>query len=582
MDKVVNLTINGVAVKATENETILEAAKKLSLKIPTLCHLKGVVEHGNCRVCVVEVEGRKNLVTACNTKVLEGMKIVTNSEEVLNARKTTIELMLSNHQKDCLSCGKNLKCDLQKLSAEFRCDEHKFKGKVNNFEIDKSSPSLVRDNNKCILCGRCVAVCKKIQATSAIAKQERGFNTYVGCAYDKPLSESTCVGCGQCVLVCPTGALLEVSDVNKVLELLNNKNNTLIAQVAPSVRVAIAEEFGHEIGTFTEGKIATALKLIGFNKVFDVNTGADFTVVEESEELIDRIQKNENLPLFSSCCPSWFNYLEKHYPEMQNNLSTCKTPNEMLGSLIKNYYAKRENLNNVKVVSIMPCISKKGEIIGNDDVDVVLTTRELAYLIKLYNIDFNSLPDTPFDNPLGEYSGAGLIFGASGGVTEAVLRTALEKITGKQIDNCDYKVVRAVDGIKEVLLSQDGVTLNLCVVSGLNNANNVLKQIKTGEKHYHFVEVMACPGGCVNGGGQPYVNYDNVDVNTVIKKRTNAIYNADKNKTLRKSHNNEFVVKIYKEFFKGDKHLQHEILHYKNKCKKLAILSNSSYCDCEN
>lgn len=581
MDKTVNLLIDNIPITANEGETILQAAKRASIKIPTLCFLKNVHEEGNCRVCVVEIAGKKNLVTSCNTKVCEGMQVTTNSERVINSRKTAIELMLSNHQKDCLSCGKNLKCDLQRLSKEFMCDEHKFSGEVNKYDVDDSSPCIVRNNNKCILCGRCIAVCKKIQETSAIAKQKRGFETSVGCSFDMPLGKSTCVGCGQCILVCPTGALLESSSINAVLNLLKDSNNYVVAQIAPAVRVALAEEFGYPIGTFNEGKIATALRKIGFKKAFDVNVGADFTVIEESEELIERLQSKKNLPLFSSCCPAWFDYIHKNYSEFSTNVSTCKTPNEMLGSLIKNYYAKKENLNNVKVVAIMPCTAKKAEILRRNDVDAVLTTRELAYLITSKNIDYKSLPEEEFDKPFGDY-GAGLIFGAGGGVTEAVLRTAYEKITGKKSNPSDFYVARSMDGIKEVSIDKDNVKLSICVISGLSNANKVLKQIKSGEKHYDFVEVMACPGGCINGGGQPFVNYNEIDLETVIKKRTEALFNSDKFQHEKTSHNNKVVKQIYSEFLDIDKENAHQILHYKNKCEKIKMLdpkNNTNICD---
>ena len=554
----INLIIDGKNVKADSNATILEVARANGVEIPTLCYLKGVNTPASCRVCVVEVEGARNLVTACSTKVREGMVVRTNTTKVIRARKTAIELLLSNHNKNCLSCPKNLKCDFQKLCEQFRCDTDKYAGAVTEGKVDDSNHSLVRDDSKCVLCGKCIAVCAARQGCSAIGKINRGFETKIGTAFDSPMQESTCVGCGQCILVCPTGALTQKNDLNPVLDILDKKDVIKVAQVAPAVRVAIAEEFGAEVGTFAEGKMVAALRAAGFDYVFDVNNGADFTVIEEANELLGKLEKGDKLPLFTSCCPAWFNYCEKFYPEFVGNMSTTKSPNEMLGSLVKYYF--EEKGKKVEIVSVMPCTAKKREILAHGVIDASITTRELGELIRLKGIDFNALPDEKFDDPFGEYSGGALIFGVTGGVTEAALRYAVHKLTGKKQDIIED--VRYSEGVKEVTVDVAGTKLNLAIVHGLANTPKVLDAVKSGEKTYHFVEIMACPGGCINGGGQPFVDYSKTPVEEVISKRSKSIYKADGDCKFKESADNESVAKIYKELLKNDEHLIHKLLHY--------------------
>lgn len=558
-----SVTINGKQYEFKDGETILQVARKNKIKIPTLCYLKGIVEDSNCRICVVENVANHRLVPACSTKCFNGLKVDTGSKLVMDSRKKTLELILSNHHKNCDECLKNGKCTLQKLFKEYGVVEK------NSFEkqthlIDNTSPCIVRDNNKCILCGRCVAVCNRTQAVGALTKQNRGFNTSISCAFDMPIGESTCVGCGQCTLVCPTGAIVEHSEIEEVKKALSDENTIVCAQVAPSVRVSLAEYFGGEIGMFDEGRMVAALKKLGFDKVFDVNLGADFTVNEESQELLERIKKNKKLPLFSSCCPAWFKYVEKMYPTHTEFLSSCKSPTEMLGALVKNYYAEKENIdkNKIKVVGIMPCTAKKGEKQRAKDVDFVLTTRELAKMIEESELDYNALEKSKFDTPLSSYSGAGLIFGATGGVTEAVLRTVCHNIAGE--NRVDFEEVRHSGGRKEVVVKCDNLSLNLCIVNGLRNAKNVMDDIITGKKHYDFVEVMACPGGCLNGGGQNYVDYAEVDIENVKLLRAKSLYEKDKENKSRISVENADMNNIYKEFFIPSPQKAKSLLHYRH------------------
>lgn len=556
------IIIDGKRVQAEAGEKLLDVARRNNVEIPTLCYLKNINNPASCRMCVVEISGKRNLMCACTTTVWEGMEVKTKSPKVIASRKKTLQLLLSAHDKNCDACDKNGACQLKQMCEKYGVNEDIFGGEKKNFEIDSSSPCIVRNNNRCILCGNCVAVCDKMQHVSALSKVDTGFNCYIGCGYKTDLKNSTCVGCGQCTLSCPTGALSAHNSIDKVRELLKSKT-PVIAQIAPSVRVSFLEEFGYPIGTFNEGKLVGVLKALGFDKVFDINMGADFTVVEEANELVERIKTGKNLPQFSSCCPAWFKYVQTFYKDYVKNLSTCKSPSEMLGSIVKNYYAKAKKIKDVKVVAIMPCTAKKGEIERAKDVDAVITTRELAEMVRDANIDIGNIDETKFDHPLGTYSGAGLIFGATGGVTEAVLRTAVEKISGKDLTNVDFDEVRYSTGVKEVSLKVNDLDIKIAIVNGLANANKIMQDIIAGKKKYHFVEVMACPGGCINGGGQPLVDYSKVDVSEVIKRRTACLYDADSKLKTRKSHKNADVVKIYQDFFIKEKGLSHKLLHWK-------------------
>lgn len=553
----VNVIINGKSIKTNSEKTILQVARENDIFIPSLCYLKDINAPASCRVCVVEVVGQKNLVTSCSQKVKDGMQIITNSQRVIKARKTALELLLSSHNQDCLNCEKNLKCSLQKLSKEYMCNANKYDGEKTEQKLDTSNGVIIRDESKCILCGRCEAVCSKVQGCDAIGKQNRGFKTQIGTAFNVGLNNSTCTSCGQCVLACPTGALTVVNEVNKVLNILEQDNVVKIAQVAPSVRVSLPEEFGGDIGTFCEGKMVSALKECGFNYVFDVNMGADFTIVEEAGELIEKLGKKSKMPLFTSCCPAWVSFVKKFYPEYEKCLFTSKSPNEMLASLVK-YYFEREG-KKVKIVSIMPCSAKKQEIKKYNTVDVSLTTRELAHLIKLKGINFNCLQEECFDAPFKEYSGGGIIFGASGGVTESALRYVGYQLT--QNKQGIITKVRENSSVKEVQITLGTKKINLAIVCGLNNAKNLLQKIKQGKKNFDFVEVMACPGGCINGGGQCYVNYDQTDVKEVIAKRKNAIYARDNLLQNTSAKQNQSVQEVYKNLLNNDKNLIHKLLH---------------------
>lgn len=556
------ININGKNFETQNGELLIDVCRKNDIEVPTLCYLKNICHDSNCRICMCEVNGR--LMPACSCRVNDGMTIITNSEKVINSRKTTLKLIMSKHHYDCKNCSRDKKCKLQKLFDEYGIKKVDF---VDKFDIDESSPCIVRDNNKCILCGRCSNICANTQSVYALTKQQRGFDTFIGCAYDAPLKESKCVGCGQCVLVCPTGALCEKSEIMTVNRLLSDKNNYVTCQIAPSVRVALAEEWGEQIGTFDEGKMVACLKKLGFDKVFDVNMGADFTVIEEAHELLDRIDRKSDLPLFSSCCPAWFKYMQNFYSEYTNHLSSCKSPTEMLGAIVKNFYSKKENIekDKIKVVGIMPCTAKKGEKQRGKDVDAVLTTRELAKMIKDAGIDYKNIEPAEWDKPLSYYSGAGLIFGVTGGVTEAVLRYVCSLLGH---DRVEFEEVRKSKGCKDVLIGAGDFKLRLCVVNGLSNANAVMQDIVNKKVHYDFVEVMACPGGCINGGGQPYVDYDKTDIENVKLLRGDSLYSVDSKLKSRVSSENKAVTDMYKDFFIPSKNLAHSLLHYSRKPKK--------------
>ena len=571
--KNVTLKINNTSVTVPEGTRILDAARQAGYDIPTLCYLKDLTNEGSCRMCVVEVKGARSLVVSCVGTVAEGMEVFTNTPKVISSRKTTLELMLSNHKRECLSCVRSTNCELQKLALEYGCDDKRFEGEHTHVTVEAVNPYLVRDNDKCILCRRCVAMCSKIQSVGVIGANRRGFNTEIGCAFNRNLGDVDCVACGQCIKVCPTGALTEVDDTAKVVEALNDPDKCVIFGTAPSVRVALGEEFGNPIGTDVEGKMVAAIKRFGADKVFDVNMTADLTIMEEGTELLERLaDKNAVLPMITSCSPGWIRFIEFNYPELLGHLSSCKSPQQMFGAVMKTYYAKANNIDpkNIYVVSCMPCTAKKEEILRDDqaasgypDVDVVLTTRELARLIKKYGINFNNLPNEQFDDPIGYGTTAGLIFGATGGVMEAALRTVYEIVTGKTLEKLDFEAVRGVEGIKEATVDLAGKTIKVAAVNTLSKAREVMEKIKNGECDYTFIEVMACPGGCVNGGGQPIVSSELLNKGVDPRAlRAAAIYKMDKDSPIRKSHENPVVKKLYAEYFeKPGSHIAHEVLH---------------------
>lgn len=569
--EMVNIKINGQSLSVPSNYTVLEAARSANIEIPTLCYLKDVSQTGSCRMCIVEVVGARNLQAACVYPVSEGMEVLTNTQKVRDARKVNLELLLSNHDRKCLTCARNQNCELQKLSEELGVTDITYMGERNEYDIDEVSPSIVRDNNKCVLCRRCVSACKTIQTVSVIDATERGFKTTIASPFNKSLGEVPCVNCGQCIVACPTGALREKDNTDEVWAAINDPEKYVVVQTAPAVRVGLGEEFGYEIGTPVTGKMAAALRRMGFDGVFDTDTGADLTIMEEGTEFIERLQNGGKLPMITSCSPGWIKFCEHNFPDFLDNLSTCKSPHQMFGAILKTYYAEKMGIDPAKmfVVSVMPCVAKKFEsgrpemeVGGLRDVDAVISTRELAMMIKQSGILFNKLPDEKFDNPFEEASGAGVIFGATGGVMEAALRTVVEVLEGKSFDKLDYEAVRGTDGIKEATLTVAGTEVKVAVVSGLGNARKVLNDVRDGKANYHFIEVMACPGGCVTGGGQPIVD-SSVRMDIDLKaKRAAGLYAEDASLPVRKSHENPDIKLLYSEFLeKPGSHKSHELLH---------------------
>ncbi len=574
----VKVKVNGIEATVPAGSTVLEAARIAGVEIPTLCYMKDINAIGACRICVTEVTGAKGLVAACVYPVAEGMEIITNSQKAFDARRRTLELILSNHRMECLTCVRNQNCELQKLASEYGIEKVRF-GTPKDMEpqFEKTTPHLIRDNSKCILCRRCVAACKQLQAVSVIGPNDRGFATHIGSAFDRDLAEVACVSCGQCINVCPTGALTEVDNTPEVWAALNDTKKLVVVGTAPAVRAALGEEFGDPIGTNCQGMMVAALRRLGFDGVFDVDVSADITIMEEGTELLTRLSKGGPLPLITSCSPGWIRYCEHYFPEFIPNLSSCKSPQQMFGALMKSYYAKKKSLDpkDIYVVTVMPCTAKKYEVRreGEDaveglwDVDATITTRELARMIKKAGLRWELLPEEDFDPEFGIFSGAGVIFGATGGVMEAALRTVADLVTGKSLEKLDYHAVRGVEGVKEASVSltmPDGkdLTVNVAVASGLANAKALLERVKSGEANYHFIEIMGCPGGCVNGGGQPIQPMSVRNFTDLRAERAKALYSEDAAMKLRKSHESPIVKELYADFLgKPNSHLAHELLH---------------------
>lgn len=558
----IHLTVNNRPVSVPEGTTILDAAKKLGINIPTLCYLNlrdinYVNETASCRVCMVEVEGFKKLFPACATPVTQNMCVHTDTAKTIQARRQIIELLLSDHPNSCLTCAKSMNCELQKLANDLGIRKLHYNGEMSSHPIDSDSLSILKDPNKCILCQRCKTICNEVQTVGALATIGRGFNTYVGSVFDRPMHETTCTFCGQCVAVCPTGALTEMNNIGQVWNLINDKTKTVVVQTAPAVRVALGEEFGLEPGSVVTGKMVNALRRIGFAKVFDTNFAADVTIMEEASEFVHRFKNGGKLPMLTSCCPGWVNFFENQFPDLLDIPSSCKSPHEMFGAITKHYLAEKMGVKkeDMILVSVMPCVAKKFEAArpelaerGTRDVDAVITTRELAIMIKEMGINFDALDENDdFDNPLGESSGAGTIFGVTGGVIEAALRTAYEWMTGEELEKMEFEDLRGLKGTKKAQIDIGGEKVRIGVVNGLGNARRLLEKIRSGEEQFHAVEIMACPGGCIAGGGQPY-HHGKLDI---LEKRAKAIYSEDEKKVIRQSHKNPSVQKIYEEFF-GD------------------------------
>lgn len=570
-DNFITLKIDDKEVKAKEGTTILQAAKQVGIDIPTLCFLKDINEVGDCRMCIVEVEGRKGFATSCIQKVEEGMIVHTHSPAVMEARRVILDLILSNHHRDCLTCSRNGNCELQALAVKFNVQHVEFEGEMTSHKIDDKSPAIMRDFNKCILCRRCVAACKNVQEIGAIDCINRGFESCISTVGDNSLADVNCTFCGQCIEACPTGALKEKEYIKDVWRNLKNPEIYTVVQTAPAVRVALGEEFDMPVGTNVTGKMVSALKSLGFDRVFDTNTGADLTIMEEANEFIERFEKQEGLPMITSCSPGWVRFAEKNYPDLLGHLSSCKSPHQMFGAMVKSYYAKKYNVDPSKIcmVSVMPCIAKKYEcqreemeVEGIRDVDYVITTRELARMIKQANIEFTELQEDKFDEPMGEATGAGAIFGTTGGVMEAALRTAADVLENKDLPKFEYEAVRGGKGRKEAVIEIAGKKVKAVVVSGLSNAKKIMNEIKEGKADYQFVEIMACPGGCIMGGGQPIKNSKTRSEIDIRKLRSDALYSIDEKSVIRKSHENPVIKQMYEEFLqKPGSEVSHKYLH---------------------
>ena len=574
----VNIKIEGKSYQVDSSLTVLQAAKQCGYNIPTLCSWhQGKCSLASCRVCLVKVERERNLVPACVFPVREGIEISISNPQAVAARRTSVELLLSNHSFNCQSCPKNGQCELLEVSAIVGANPDKYMGEKTPVTVDTLADGIVRDTSKCILCGRCIEACKTSQGIGILGFEKRGFNTFVSPVENRSFKDVPCIQCGQCVNVCPTGALMEKSEIDRVDEAMK-AGKLVIVQTAPAVRAAIGEEFGEKIGTPSTGKMVAALHRLGFYRVFDTNFAADLTIMEESNEFLGRFTANETIPMITSCSPGWINYIEYYYPELLGHLSSCKSPHQMMGAIIKSYYAEKHGLNkeDIYVVSVMPCIAKKGEkerdankVDGIKDVDAVLTTRELAKLIKRSGINWKKLPDEEFDNDLiGEYSGAGVIFGVTGGVMEAAVRTAYHTLTGNELEPIELTPVRGFKGVKEASLDINGTIVNIAVASGMVNARRLLEEIKAGKSKYHFIEIMGCPGGCVNGGGQPYVkeiflpNEDDDIRETYMAKRASVLYKEDEGKAVRRSHLNPDIITLYNDYLeKPGSHKAHHLLH---------------------